>query len=307
MKMKAAVYERYGPPEVVQIKEVEQPIPKDNEILVRIYATSVRTGDWRMRKADPFLARIYNGLVRPKRRILGFELSGVVETIGKAVNQFKTGDQVFASAGLEFGAHAEYICLPENGIVTLKPDTLSHLEAAAIPSGALAALPLIRDRGNLEQGQRVLIYGASGSVGTYAIQFARYYGAQVTGVCSAGNLGLVRSLGAENVIDYTQGDFISKEREYDLIFDGVGKMISGISKSQFESMLGSHGRFVSIDDNYRESKENLQFIRELVEKGEVKPVIDRCYPLEQIAEAHRYVELGHKKGNVVISVQSEEP
>jgi NADPH:quinone reductase-like Zn-dependent oxidoreductase len=303
--MKAVIYEKYGSPDVLQLKEIPKPVPKDNEILIKIHATTVTAGDWRMRKADPFLARIFNGLFKPTRvKVLGFELAGIIEEVGANVQSFKKGDPVFASCGLRFGGYAEYTCLPAllrngkpNNDIAIKPSNVLFEEAAAVPIGGLTALRFLKQAG-IKAGDKVLIYGASGSVGSFAIQIAKAMGAEVTAVCSTANLDLVKKLGANKTIDYTKEDYSRTGTAFDIVFDAVGKT----SRAAANKVLKSGGKFVTVNKSPKINQEDFQYLKELIESGKLISVIDRRYILEQIREAHAYAESFRKKGNVVINI-----
>jgi NADPH:quinone reductase-like Zn-dependent oxidoreductase len=324
--MKAIVYTKYGPPDVLQFKEVEKPTPRDNEVLIKVCAATVTKGDCEMRSPKIpnliwLIVRLFFGLTKPRKQILGQELSGEIEAVGKNVTLFKKGDQVFASTGARFGAYAEYTCLPAKYAIAIKSTNMAYEEAAAIPTGGLNALHYLR-KGNIQNGQKVLINGAAGSFGTFAVQLAKYFGAEVTGVESTSKLDLLREIGADHVIDYTKEDFTKCGETYDIIFDVVCKS----SFSRIMRSLKPNGRYLLTNPNgllqmvrglwtsiisskkvilefAGEKSEDLIFLKELVETGKIKSVIDRSYPLEQTAEAHRYVETGHKKGHVVITLE----
>lgn len=317
--MNAAVYNQYGTPEVLQLTALTKPNPEDNEILVKIHATAVTSADSRLRKADPFAVRFFFGLFKPKKPILGGVLSGEVEAVGKNVQKFKVGDPVFGSAFPQFGAYAEYICLPETAALVIKPKNVSHEEAAALPFGGMTAVHFLR-KVEIRPGQKVLIYGASGAVGTAAVQIAKFFGAEVTGVCSTTNIDMVKSLGADKVIDYTQTDFEKSGEQYDVVYETVNKAsfsscIAAL-KNNGTLILGAgmpieilRGVWISLTSSKKvvsgvalETAEAVSFLQKLAEAGQLKAVIDKKYPLEQIVEAHGYVDKGHKKGNVVIQL-----
>lgn len=303
--MKAAFYDRYGPPEVVQVKDVPRPEPKANEVLIKVHATTVTRGDSRIRSfvvpsvLEWVMGRLFLGVFKPRRKILGFELAGMIMGVGGKVTKFNVGDKVFASTyhGFKFGAHAEYVCLPQDGVIALMPDSMSYEEAAPVASGCAAALIYLRDTGKVEGRGKVLINGASGTLGTYGVQIAKYYGAEVTCVCSTRNVERVRELGADHVIDYTKEDFTKGDTKYDLIFDAV----SLSSKEACRDILAPDGSYIRTNGP-EPGLDELLFLRDLIEAGHLKTVIDRMYPLDDIVEAHRYMDTGSKQGNVIITV-----
>ena len=322
--MKAIVYDRYGPPDVLRLQEVRKPTPKDNEVLIQTHATTVTSGDWRARSLDVpvgfgLMSRLFFGISKPRQPILGTELAGRIESIGKDVRKFKVRDRVFAFSGAGMGCHVEYKCMPEDGAVALTPPNLTCDEAAALSFGGTTALNFLR-RGRLQNGERVLVNGASGAVGTAAVQLAKHFGADVTGVCSTANVELLRSLGATHVIDYTKDDFTRNGETYDVVVDTVGTAPFARSKGSLKEggrlllILGGMPDLLRVPwVSMTSSKkiiagpasvrtEDLRFLAKLAQAGEFRPVIDRRYPFEQIVEAHRYVDTGHKKGNVVITL-----
>jgi len=320
--MKAMIYHNYGSPDVLELKEVEKPAAMDNEVLIKVHATTVNRTDCATRKAEPFFARVFTGLIRPKKTILGAEFAGQIEAVGKDVTSFKVGDKVFGFSGNNFGAHAEYMTMPEEGFLTTMPANISYEEAAPSTEGAHYAHSFIRNA-NIQSGQKVLINGASGGIGTAAVQLVKYFGADVTAVCNTKNMELVKSLGADKVLDYTKEDFTKDDQVYDAVFDTVGKS----SFSRCKSLLKPGGVYISSEMGYmaqnlilalitpiignkkvmfpipKHSDENIILFKRLIEAGKFKGVIDRCYPLEEIVEAYKYVETGQKTGNVVITVE----
>jgi NADPH:quinone reductase-like Zn-dependent oxidoreductase len=335
--MKAIVYSEYGPPEVLKLTEVEKPVPKDNEVLIKVHATSVNYGDliarniknlapgqFHMPSLFRYMAKIDFGLKKPKRKILGNEFAGEIESIGKDAKNYTKGDRVFGYLGQKMGAYAEYLCMPKNGVLAIKPDNMSHEEAAVIPMGAIMALHILREKGNILPGQKVLVNGASGSIGSAAVQIAKkHFGAEVKGVCGTQRLEFVKSLGADKVIDYIKEDFTQNGEKYDLIFDVLGKS----SFSKCKSSLTEKGRYLLASFKLRKliqmlwtsmigskkvicavapgSREDLQAVKDLIQEGKIKTIIDKCFPMAEAAEAHRYVEDGHKKGNVSITLMKK--
>jgi NADPH:quinone reductase-like Zn-dependent oxidoreductase len=321
--MKAIIYTKYGPPDVLELKEADKPVPKDNQVLVKIHAASLNAADWHLLRADPFMARLFSGLFRPKFNILGADIAGRVEAIGKDIKQFKPGDEVFGDLfGCGFGGFAEYACADEKALI-LKPANISFEEAAAIPVAAMTALQGLCDKGHIQPGQKVLINGASGGVGTFAVQIAKYFGAEVTAVCSTGNMEMARSLGADHVIDYTKEDFTKNGQQYDLILaangyhpisdyrrglspNGIYVMTGGKGKQMFQAM--TLGPWMSMGGkkmgglSAKSNQKDLVFIKGLLETGKIKPVIDRRYPLSETAQAFRYLEEGHAKGKIIINI-----
>lgn len=322
--MKAIIYTKYGPPEVAQLAEMEKPIPKDNELLIKAHAGTVNRTDCGFRGANYFIIRFFNGLFRPKNKILGCEFAGEIEAIGKMVTTFKPGDRVFGFTESNFGAHAEYMVLAENSPVAIIPEKLTYEEAAPLTEGSHYALCDIR-ASKIKSGQLALVYGATGAIGSAAVQLLKYFGAEVTAVCNTKNLELIKSIGADEVIDYTQQDFTQTNKKFDVVFDAVGKTSFGRCKS----LLKNKGIYMSTDLGYMSqniflamitpllggkkvlfpipkiSKEDVQFLKELAENGKFKPLIDRIYPMEQIVEAYKYVETGQKTGNVVITINKK--
>ena len=317
--MKAIEVTKYGAPEFLQMTEVEKPSPKENEVLIKIHASAVSSGDARMRRADPFIIRFIFGFKRPRKPVLGVVVAGEIEAIGKEVTNYKIGDQVFGSSGMKFGAHAEYVSVPEDAVLALKPVNMTFEEAASIPFGATASMHFLRIA-NIQPGQKVLIYGASGALGTMAVQLAKNYGAELTAVCSTANVELMKSLGADHVIDYTREDFTQNGEKYDVVFDTIGKVplkqaLNSLNEKGYlllasagiGTMIGGSVRslFISkriVSGVIKETVKDMNFFKQLIEKGSLKAVVDRVYPLEQIAEAHAYVDKGHKKGNVIIAI-----
>jgi len=325
--MQAIVYTTYGSPDVLQLKDIEKPTPKDNEVLVEVHAASANPLDWHLMRAEPFLARLENGLLKPKNTKLGADVAGRVEAVGRNVTQFQVGDQVFGGITIkELGGFAEYVCAPEE-LLALKPAKITFEQAAAVPVAAFTALQGLRNKGQIQPGQKVLINGASGGVGTFAVQIAKSFGTEVTGVCSTRNLDMVRSIGADHVIDYTQADFTKTGQRYDLIFDAVGNR----SVSDYKRALSPNGicavagfttlsrlfqviflgawasrtgsKKIGLMETAKPNQKDLAFLKELLEAGKVVPVIDRCYPLREVPEAIRYLEAGHARGKVVITVE----